>query len=157
MSILDAILIVAIIYLTFLSGKHGFVKSVGMLISVVLGAFFAGSYFEQAASWVGSGNFAKVVAFLFIFLLVHRLVKLIIWLLDKAVDLLSVIPLTKSFNRLLGAVFGFISSILSLGLVLTLLSQYSINPELDKQIAESLAVKVLIFASKILVPLLPRI
>lgn len=157
MTILDAILLLLILYFAGLGWRLGAIKAGGYVISVFLSAFFAGWLFDDLADLVGGGNFARVAAFSIIGILVSRAVNGIIWLLDKAFKVLSIVPFTKAINSLIGAFLGLIGSILALGLVIMTIEINVINPALDIAIKESSIASVLVIFAKILLPLLPEV
>ena len=155
MTILDAILLFAIISFACFGWKLGIIKAGGYLLAVFLGAFVAGRFYEPMAELVGGGNFARVASFAFIGFLVTRIVKFLIWLIDKAFNVLTIIPFTSALNRLIGGLLGLFGSMLAFGLLLTVLEAHTLNHQLDSAIAHSGVAAMLVVFSKILLPLLP--
>ncbi len=155
MTLLDAILLFSIISFAGLGWKLGIIKAGGYLVAVLLGAFVAGRFYEPVAELVGGGNFARVASFAFIGFLVTRIVKFLIWLIDKAFNVLAVIPFTSTLNRLIGALLGLAGSMLALGLLLTVTEMHTLNPQFAGAIAHSGVAAMLVVLSKILLPLLP--
>ena len=155
MTLLDALLLFSILSFAGLGWKLGIIKAGGYLLAVLLGAFAAGRFYDPMAELVGGGNFARVVCFAFIAVLVSRIVKFLIWLIDKAFGVLSIIPFTSGINRLVGAILGLFGSMLGLGLLITVIEANTLNPTLDEAIARSGVASMLVVISKILLPLLP--
>ncbi|MEK9152846.1 MAG: CvpA family protein, partial [Patescibacteria group bacterium] len=91
----------------------GFIHMVGGLVGYVLGAVLAGQLYEPlavfAAPWLWNNlNLARIVSFFFIFVLVNRLIGVAVFVIEKALKFISIIPFVKTFNRLLGAGLGLI-------------------------------------------------
>ena len=159
-TILDLILILIIFCFIAFGFALGLVQVIGALIGVVLGTWAAGMYYEPVGAWLesillGHGNVARVFAFILIFVVINRLVGLIFWVINKIFHIISIIPFTKFFNRILGAIFGLFEGILVLGLILYFVSRFSISAWLDAALAGSLVAAWLVWLSSILTPLLP--
>ena len=162
LTILDLVLV----FLIFLAVAFGFItgliQAVGGFIGLALGAWAAGRFYDGVGVWLtpvflGNSITAHIVAFILIFTVVNRLVGLVFWLVGKIFNLVSIIPFTKTINRLLGALFGLAEGVLGLGLSLYFINQVAFASWFHDVITVSKVAQWLIWASGILVPLLPEI
>jgi uncharacterized membrane protein required for colicin V production len=69
----------------------------------------------------------KIFAFIFIFIIVNRLIGFAFYILDRIFRFLSIIPFLKTINRILGAVLGFFEGILVIGLSLFMVSRFPVS------------------------------
>jgi len=162
LTILDLILILALFCFIAFGFALGLVQTIGALIGVVVGAWAAGMYYDSFGAWLepillGHGNFARVIAFILLFVIINRLIGLVFWIINKLFNIISIIPFTKFLNRLLGAVFGLLEGILVLGLIIYFMSRFSISVWLDAALASSQVAAWLVWAASILAPLLPEV
>ncbi len=140
----------------------GLIHSLGALVGTIAGAFFAARWYDDFASWLGflfggRENLAKVVCFLFLFIIINRLIGFGFWLADKIFSILTIIPFLKTINRLLGAAFGFIEGVLVLGLTLYVALRFPLGEWFTESLANSKVAHYLITVANILKPLLPEI
>jgi len=163
MSIFDVVLLIILAGFVFFGLFFGLVRTLGALIGVVAGAFVAGHFYLQVFSWAepmafGLNNLGKVVVFIILFSIANRLTGFIFSLIDRAFDIISIIPFLKTINRLAGAVLGLLLGGLVLGLVLYVAARYAIIGNFfgDWLINSQIAPPLIKFAS-VLTPLLPEI
>lgn len=140
----------------------GLIHTLGVLFGTIAGAFLAARWYEPVSSWLGflfggNSNVAKVVCFLFLFVIINRLVGFLFWLVDKIFSVLTIIPFLKTINRLLGAAFGFLEGVLVLGLTLYVAERYPLGDWFATSLAESRVAHYLVAMGKVLRPLLPEI
>lgn len=159
-SLFDVILIVLLSGFVFFGLFFGLIHTFGALVGVVAGAWTAGHYFLSLASWFSNltgiaHNSVKVIAFIFIFILINRLIGLIFYFINKIFHLISIIPFLKTINKLAGAILGLLEGCLVLGLSLYILSKYSISAWLNASLISSKIAPILIRIAKILLPLIP--
>ncbi|MFH0854492.1 MAG: CvpA family protein [bacterium] len=159
-SFFDVILLILLAGFVFFGLFLGLIKAIGEIIGIIAGAWVAGNYFLLLAGWITnltgiSHNIIKVGAFLFLFILVNRLIGLIFWILDKIFHILAIIPFLKTINRLAGAILGLFEGAMVLGLTIYILSKYSISAWLDGSLAVSKVAPVLVRVARILLPLIP--
>ncbi len=128
LTILDLVLVLVLfIFITF-GFVLGLVQAIGSLVGLALGTWLAGHYYQPLAAWLtpiflGHSIAANIVAFTLIFAVSNRAVGLLFWILNKIFNLVSIIPFTKTLNRILGAVLGLIEGVLASGVVLYFISQ----------------------------------
>lgn len=163
MTLFDAILLVIFSGFIFYGFFFGLIRTIGAIAGVIAGAFLAGLFYIDAFELVrdlffGFDNMGKVISFIIIFTIVNRLVGFGFVLLDKAFNIISIIPFLKSINRLAGAAFGFILGGLVLGLALYVVSRYSfIENWFGSVLVNSKLAPFLLQFADILTPLLPEI
>jgi len=160
LTILDLILILILFLFIAFGFALGLVQTIGALIGVVAGAYLAGVFYEPLGAWLepillGHGNTARIIAFIVIFVLVNRLIGLIFWFINKIFNLISIIPFTKSLNRILGALLGFLEGTLVLGLIIYFVSRFEISEWFTGVLAGSKVAMWLNWVAGILAPLLP--
>lgn len=163
MAIFDIILLIILAGFVLYGLSLGLIRTFGSLVGVVVGAYLAGRFYLQVAGWVedlffGFNNLGKIVVFIILFALVNRLVCLVFAILDKAFDIISIIPFLKTINRLAGAILGFLMGGLVLGLILYVAARYSVIGNFfgDWLVNSQVTPRLIKFAS-ILVPLLPEV
>lgn len=159
MQLIDTILVVILIMFVSFGFWFGFVHSLGALVGVVAGAFFAGRSFEPLAQWIhslvgGSINFERVIVFLLIFTIINRLVGFLFWIIERTFKLLTMLPFLKTIDRLLGACFAFLEGAFVLGLTLSVALHFKI-PILQAAVSHSSLAQTLVKISQFLEPLLP--
>lgn len=161
MSIFDISLI--IILSGFLLGGlfKGVIRMVGNLIGLIIGAYVASRFYLQfydwADQWVNvSDSLGKVLAFIILFMLVAKLVDLFFVLVEKAFRVVAFIPGTRFINNILGAALGLFEGALFIGLILFVISRYSlIDNFFGNQISQSIVTPWLLKVVDLILPLLP--
>ena len=162
LTIFDLILLIVLFLFIAFGFTLGLIETIGALVGVVLGAWVAGLYYQSVGDWLapfvlGNVNAANIVAFILVFTLINRLTGLVFHLLDKIFHIISLIPFTKSLNRLLGAIFGIIEGVLVLGLILYFVSRFEISAWFTGVLTGSKMAIWLVKVAAILAPLLPEI
>jgi membrane protein required for colicin V production len=163
MGIFDIILIIALSGFVFYGLFFGLIRTLGTFIGVIVGAFIAGHFYLTVSDWVtplffGFNNLGKVIVFLILFSLANRLVSLIFYLIEKVFNIISIIPFLKTINRLGGLALGFLTGILTIGLVLFVISRYAfLEHWFGQWLAGSQLAPFFIKSSGLLLPLLPQV
>ena len=88
---------------------------------------------------------------------INRLVGLVFYIIAKVFGLLSIIPFTKTINRILGALLGFLEGTLVLGLILYFLARFSFSAWFDGVLVASSVARWLLAMANFLSPLLPAL
>lgn len=135
----------------------GFIRLVGCFFGIVIGVWLAGVYYATAAKWLITyvqmpENLSNVISFFLIFLIVSKIVSLVFKLLDRFFKILSIIPFTKTLNRLAGLVLGAIEALLILSVLIFLLSRYSLGTQIDEALRQSKFASII---AKFIFPLWP--
>ncbi len=160
MSLLEIFIVFIILYYTWAGFKSGFIRTLGGIIGLLVGIFFASRYFSPLAEtwqWLFFGNvtFAKFFIFIFLLIAVSKLFKLATYILDKAFNLLRFIPFTKTLNKIAGGIFGLLEGSLIVGLALYFFVRIPFSQSLLLKIEGSEIAKQLLKFAEILTPLLP--
>lgn len=162
MTWLDIGLLLAL--LSYVGGGFGagLIQSVGGLIGLILGSAIASRQYEAwapgFASLIGGNELlAKVLAFATILFIITRIVAILVWFLNKIFNFVAIIPGLKLFNRLGGAIFGFLEGAIFLGLTLQLANRLPVPDAWARQLQDSFMVPFLLQVSGWLVPFLPKV
>lgn len=162
LTILDLVLLIILFIFVAFGFALGLIQTIGALIGVVIGGWLAGVYYEPVGSWLepillGNMVTARIIAFILVFTFFNRLIGLAFWFINKIFNLISIIPFTKSLNRLLGSLLGFLEGTLAIGIVLYFISQITISDWLVNAIASSPIALWFIEMANFLSPIVPAI
>jgi len=131
MTIFDVILLLILFGFIMFGIWFGLIHTFGAIVGTFAGAFFAGLWYNQLAYWLeslfGYPNLMKIFAFVFIFLLVNRLIGFGFYVLDRLFNFLKVVPFLKTINRLLGGILGFFEGLLVIGLSLFIIARFPVS------------------------------
>jgi membrane protein required for colicin V production len=160
MSFFEIVILVFIGYYSLAGFKSGFIRTIGGFFGLLIGIFFASRYFEVIApswQWIFFNNLlvAKVVIFIFLFIIAEKLFKFAMYLLDRVFNLLRFIPFTKFINKVAGGVFGFLEGALIVGLFIYTLVRFPFSQSLLMAVEQSIFARQLLKFVEILTPLLP--
>jgi uncharacterized membrane protein required for colicin V production len=161
LTILDLVVILVIFLFIAFGFALGFIHALGSLVGIVLGSFIAGLYYQVFGDWLkpyllGWGSASNVLAFLIIFAIANRLVGLVFYIVDKIFHIIAIIPFVKSFNRLIGAIFGAIEGVLFVGVVMYVISQLSVSDWLLSAVEGSQLAQWMIYLTGVILYLLPE-
>ncbi len=161
-SIFDVILIVLLSGFIFYGLFFGFIRVIGGIAGVIIGAILASRFFLLIYPYVqdlfmGHDNLGHIITFIFTFFIIRKIVVLFFAILDKIFNIISIIPFLTTFNRILGAIFGLFEGTLIIGIILFVSSRYTIVEHwFGEWLVESIIAPWLIEASSILLPILPE-
>ncbi len=161
-TLIDVILL--LIFFGFICGGFamGLIRSIGALVGLGLGAWLAGHYFMPVADRLapfigGNDSIARIISFLLIFIIINRLAVLVFHLIDKAFNILSVIPFLKSLNRIGGVILGAIEGFLTLGLIIYVIAKFAPDWSFVRNdLNNSQVAHYLVALAKWLIALLPQ-
>src|SRR6056297_1995577 len=133
MTIFDLVLLFLWAGFVFYGFFFGLIRTLGSLLGIIVGAWLASvfylDFFNLIKPWCfGLDNLGKIIAFLILFLIITKLVSILVSIVDRAFDIISIIPFLKTINRMTGAILGFFEGAVVLGLLLyalALLSSFS--------------------------------
>lgn len=163
MGIFDTILIVVLAGFVFYGLFFGLIRTVGSLAGIIIGAFVASQFYLSVYNWgkdfmFGHDQAGKIICFILLFTVANRLVCFGFALLDKALDVIAIIPFVKTINRLTGAILGLVEGSVALGLVFYYAGQFHILDKLFiKLSAGSKIVPFVVKVAKIFISFLPTI
>jgi uncharacterized membrane protein required for colicin V production len=160
--VFDAVLIFFIAGFTVYGFFKGIIRMAGELVGYLVGIYIAGHYFELFYEWtqslyLGYENIGRLISFLLLLFIVRKLVTLGVYLIDRFFDIISIIPFFGLINRFAGALFGFLSITIVLGVAIYFASRYSIGFSVDKFLVSSAIAKFLLHFGEFVSPLLPGI
>lgn len=162
MSVFDTILLIALAGFVFYGLFFGLIRTFGTFVGIFVGAFLASRLYIPVSEWIegyffGYPNLGKVIVFLILFTLINRLVCFGFYLIEKAFNLISIIPFLKTINRLAGAALGFVVGNLFIGLLIYVASRYAILDHwFGKWLVDSEVAPFMLKFTSIVVPLLPE-
>jgi uncharacterized membrane protein required for colicin V production len=162
MPIIDIILIVIVIAFVLSGLYFGLIQTAGSLVGTFVGIGLSLYAIDPIYDTIGflfgslDAGVAKVIIFIVAFLLVSRLVGVIFWALDKFYNLFSFIPFTKSINKLLGALFGFVEGVVIVGAAVYFASAYLPAGEFKEMLDASMAGGYLITTLGAILAFLPE-
>lgn len=162
MSSFDIILIVLWSAFIFYGFWKGLIKLLGSLVGLIIGAYIASHFYLKFYQWsqglFGSHeNLGRVICFIILFAAVIKITDILFTLIEKAFHLISFIPFTKLINRLLGAAVGLVEGALFIGLIVFVISRYTLISSLfGSRLSTSQVAPILLKAVNILLPILPK-
>ena len=160
MGTVDIIILIIIALFVIKGIKLGLIEAVGGIIGLFVGAYMAGLYYDEAADMLinllfGSQILANVLGFLLVFIIVNRVIALLFWIIDKVFHVIAIIPFLKTFNRLLGGLFGLIEGLIFVGIVVFFLSLIPFTGGLQEAVAKSRFAPVMETVGRIADPFIP--
>ncbi len=159
---IDAILLILLIGFVAWGFANGFIRALGGIIGIIVAGALASRYYLILASFItpyvgGNVSVAALISFSVLFLLIGRLFGLVVWLFQKAFDIIAFIPFLKSINRVIGALFGLILGILLTGTILYVASKYSaIWPPFNAMVSHSFVSQFVLKYSKLVQVFFPQ-
>lgn len=168
MSTFDIVLII-IVGLFAVNGLFkGLIKLLGNIAGLIVGAYISSHFYlnfyafalkwDWLARWASSHeNFAKILAFIILFALVTRLTALAFLIIEKIFNFIAIIPGSRYINNLLGAALGLLEGSLSVGLIIYVISRYTlISNFFGAQLTDSVVAPLLLKVVNIILPILPE-
>ncbi len=160
MSTIDIIILVILALFVYKGVKLGLIEAIGGIIGLFVGAYMAGRYYEQVGDMLtgllfNSEILANVLAFILVFIVVNRAIALLFWIIDKIFHVIAIIPFLKSFNHLLGGIFGLIEGVIFIGIIVFFLSLVPFTRGFGEKIEQSRFAGILETVGKIADPFIP--
>lgn len=162
MSIFDTILLISWAGFIFYGLFFGFIRLIGNFIGMIVGVFLASRFYLELYEsfdylFGGYEGMGKIACFIFLFGIISKLVSFGFALFEKVFNLIAIIPFLKSFNKLGGAIAGFLLGGVIIGLVLYLGTKHFIlGSLLGSSLASSQITPILLLFAKLIEPLLPE-
>lgn len=161
MNILDWVLIIGLFSYVWGGWLTGLIQSIGgligLLLATILAPRFAGPFGEFLTPVFGNSEvIAKIVAFFLVFMIITRLVGILFILVNRAFNMIAILPGMKIMNRLGGAIFGFLEGALFLGIILQYAVRLPLGPKFTDTIDTSQLAAILMGLSAWLVGLFPQ-
>ncbi len=140
----------------------GLIRLLGQVVGLIVAAYISSHFYLTFYQW-GKDivNFSegteKFLSFLVLFILVSSLIGVVFAVIEKIFNLISIIPFTKTINRLLGGALGLFEGSLALGLILFVAARYAwIGGLFGGQLINSQVSPWLIKVANIVLPFLPE-
>ena len=157
----DTVLIILLIGFAAWGFSNGLIRAVGGIIGIIIAASVASRNYlwltDIIQPYFGSyAALAPMLAFALLFLIVGRLFGLVVWLFEKAFNVLAIIPFLKSINRIFGTIFGVVLGVLVIGTLLYVIGKYSVWTPFNDAIAKSQGAQYLLAVSGPLRLLFPQ-
>ncbi|MCX7778870.1 MAG: CvpA family protein [Patescibacteria group bacterium] len=161
MTLFDLILILIVFGFIWFDFWFGLIYALGGLAGLIVGVAVASRWYDELAIKIvfllgGNINLANIISFLVIYIVVNRLVGFVFFILDRILRPITHLPFLKAINRLGGALIGFVTGSLTVGLFLYFIVRFPL-PWLINLIENSKLAQHFINLAKILLPLLPEI
>jgi membrane protein required for colicin V production len=162
-SLIDIILIIFLAGFIFYGFFFGLIRTVGSLAGVIVGLWGASHYYLPFYEWsenifLGHPIIGKIISFLILFGAIKTAVSFLFSILDKTFNLLSIIPFLKLFNRIGGAILGFLEGSLLLGVILLVATRYNIFSGLiNNLLVGSKIAPIVNKVAGLVVPLIPEL
>lgn len=161
MTIFDVILLILLGGFVMFGFWFGVIHTLGAILGTFAGAFFAGMWYTHLANWLtgifGHANLMKIFAFIFIFIIINRVIGFGFYVLDKIFNFLLVVPFLKTIDRFLGGVLGFFEGMLVIGLSLFIIARFPISDWFTAVLKASTLAPWFISVSRILQLMLPEV
>lgn len=161
MTLFDLILILIVFGFVWFGFWFGLIYALGGLAGLIVGVAVASRYYDELTKriiflFAGNVNLTNIISFLVIYIVANRLVGFIFFILDRILRPITHLPFLKAINRLGGALIGFVTGSLTVGLFLYFVIKFPL-PWLIKLIENSKLAQHFINLAKILLPLLPEV
>lgn len=159
MNIINWILVGSFIIFVISGWKQGLISEAGSVLGVFVGLFLASRLYAWAGELISgiviNENAANVLGFLLVLLVVSKGFGVVVWFLNKAFQVLSIIPGMAFVNQLGGAVFGAIEGMLILGLAVNFAHFLPLTEQGARNLNDSWAAGLFDALTNWLVPLFP--
>lgn len=113
--------------------KDGFVSTLGRFLGAILGFLAARAWSIWLVGLLGifmPAGWARLVAFVLIFIAITRLFGMAFKLVDGVFEILKLLPFLKSIDKFLGAFLGFVEGIIFIGGAIYLILTFKLSPTL---------------------------
>lgn len=160
MTLFDVVLLLIIGGFGIIGYNLGLVSTIGSIIGAALGLYASSRYYEAAANWLmgitgWTGNFSRVVAFIFLFLVFNRAFGFIFWLIEKFLVIFTELPFIYNINKVLGAILGLFEGVLIVGVSVFFINKFPLWPLFMDQLSRSTVAFYCLGIASILWPLVP--
>lgn len=162
MSYFDIALLVILLIFVGNGLAKGLIRLLGQVVGLIVAAYIASHFYltfyqwgQDIVNW--SEGTEKFLSFLIVFVLVTSIIGIVFTIIEKIFNLISIIPFTKTINRLLGGALGLFEGSLALGLILFVAVRYAwIGGLFGSQLVNSKIAPLMIKVANIVLPFLPE-
>ncbi len=161
MSWVDIVLLVLLGLSGFRGFRAGLIHSVVSLLGVIFGIYISVRYYSVGADWLiahtsWAPNLSRVLVFVISFFLILTLMKVLFWLFERFVAVITVLPLMTTLDKVLGFAFGVLSAALGLGVMIYFIERFPLSASFMGMLANSEIAPILSLIAGVLVPLFPE-
>jgi len=168
MSIFDISLLVILAGFVLNGLFKGLIRILGQVVGLIAGAYLASHFYLNFYDWwkdwqwwqnwaLDHDSAAKVISFIILFVLAVRLIDFGFVVIEKVFKFIAVIPGSRFINNILGAALGFLEGALFLGLIIYVVSRYTLlGGYWGEQLSGSIVSPVLLKVVDIILPILPE-
>ncbi len=161
MVLLDVIIFIIIGGFVLFGLWFGLVHTLGSFLGMIVGAYLASRYYAGLGDWLVSvtgwtDNVARVLMFIFAFIIINRLVGFFFWIVDKSTTIFTSLPFIKGINKFLGMFLGFFEGVITIGLILYFIEAYPLSDTITEALAGSILAPFTVNVAAVLLPLLPE-
>ena len=158
---LDIVILIILLVFAGWGLMNGLIKAVGGIVGIVIAGAVASRYYLLISAYIAPffGSYsalAPILAFSVLFLLIGRIFGFLVYLFEKAFDILAFIPFLKTINRLAGALFGLVLAMFIIGPILYVAGKYSPWVGFNNAVAASTLAQIALAISNIMTPLFPE-
>ena len=167
MSIFDISLLVILAGFVLNGLLKGLIRILGNFVGLLFGAYIASHFYLVFFDWWKDWSWwqkwttdhesaGKIISFIVLFVLVTRLFGLLVMVVERIFKFIAIIPGSRFINNLLGAILGFLEGALFLGLIIFVISRYTmLGNYFGDQLTASVVAPVLLKVVNIILPILP--
>lgn len=158
---IDIAILVLLLAFVCYGWKFGFVHTAGGMIGALVSIFIAMKLYEPFSNsqygmlFGGSSNLGKIVSFGVIFFALTRVIGIVIWIIDKFTNFLSVIPFVESANKLIGSILGFFEGVIIIAGIVYVAGKYPIAESFGVSLANSKIASTMNVVVRVFEPLFP--
>ncbi len=150
---LDIILFIILLGFVYNGLNKGFIKLLGRIVALIIGIILTSHLYIPIYQFLNLEEaIAKVLVFIFTYILLNSLINWLFVLIEGVYKLLSIIPFTKLINKLMGAVLGLAEGLLLLSVIIHLCISFNL---LSSQIEESIISPIFLWFIKTILVILP--
>jgi uncharacterized membrane protein required for colicin V production len=129
MNWLDIVLVLIVVAFAWRCFWLGLIKSLGSLVGLAVGFIAANFTYLKLFTIVkpffgGLDNIGRAVCFIFLFILLSRLIYMIFVALDKVYDFISIIPFLGVINNLAGGALGIVIGVIFTTILVILATKF---------------------------------
>jgi membrane protein required for colicin V production len=154
-------LIIGIILLFSITGyMRGFVATVVSWVGTILAIFISLHFFKPLGDWLSnifgwSGGAVHFLVFALAFILLFIGVELLFKLINRALRIITELPVISFANRILGLLFGVIQGVLVAVILLFVISKFPVSAYLTSSVDNSILAPKLQVVIVLAQPMIP--
>lgn len=157
----DLALILIMVFFVAQGVWQGFVHGVGSLVGSIVGLILAARFYERFVPWMTAvthldSSISKIVTFVVVYMVISKGISLLLWLLEKLISGLHIIPFFGLFNRIGGGILGFVEGVLMVGVAFNFALTLSLPQDWKTTIEQSQLATATRVTAKIIWPFVEK-